>query len=86
MYYLKNTDMQEPRAIYKAPKMSRFYRGTFTGLSGKYQGMKVYTCKRLSTILSLRESVHDYCDEWFDVYNENGKIAIPASEASHAET
>lgn len=35
MYYLKNTEMDEPRSIYKAKGMGRFYRGTFTGLDGE---------------------------------------------------
>ena len=76
MYYLKNTEMGQPRSIYKAKGMGRFYRGTFTGLDGKYQGMKVYTCKSLRYIKSLRERVHEYCEEWFDVYDENGKVEI----------
>ena len=58
--------MTDDRAVYKAREFSRFYRGPFMGLSGKYQGMKVYTCKTLKTILG----------EWFDVYNENGKVDI----------
>lgn len=38
MYYLKNIEMDEPRSIYKAKGMGRFYRGTFTGLDGKVSG------------------------------------------------
>ena len=62
----------EDRAIYKHPRCSRFYRGTFTGLEEKYQEMRVYTCKTLQHIISLRKSVFDYSGEWFDVYDENG--------------
>lgn len=68
--------MSDDRAIYKAPRISRFYRGPFFGLHGKYQGMKVYTCKTLKTILSLRKDLHAYCGEWFDVYDENGKVDV----------
>lgn len=32
MYYLKNTEMGEPRSIYKAKGMGRFYRGLLPGL------------------------------------------------------
>lgn len=66
----------EDRAIFKAKNLSRFYRGDFSGLDGKYQGMKVYTCKTLKNILALRESMHKYCGEWFDVYDENGKVEL----------
>ncbi|MEC0167883.1 hypothetical protein [Paenibacillus graminis] len=64
------------RTVYKHGRLSRYYRGGFTGLDGKYQGMRVYTCKKLSTILKLRESTYQYCGEYFDVYDENGKVAI----------
>lgn len=68
--------MTEDRVIYKHHGFSRFYRGTFTGINGKYQGMKVYTCKTLKRILELRKSTFDYCGEWFDVYDENGKVHL----------
>ena len=68
--------MTDDRAVYKAREFSRFYRDPFMGLSGKYQCMKVYTCKTLKTILALRKNLHTYCGEWFDVYNENGKVDI----------
>lgn len=73
--------MTDDRAVYKAREFSRFYRGPFMGLSGKYQGMKVYTCKTLKRILELREAMHDYCGEWFDVYDENGKVDIEEAKA-----
>ena len=66
--------MTSDRAIYKAHDISRYYRGGFKGLKEKYQGMKVYTCKTLKTILALRQSIFNYCGEWFDVFNENGKV------------
>lgn len=58
--------------IYKHHSYSRFYRGVFTKLDDKYQGMKVYTCKTLNCILKLRKSMYEYCGMWFDVYNEEG--------------
>lgn len=68
--------MTDDRAIYKHHNFSRFYRGPFNGLEFRYHGMKVYTCKTLKCILDLREGMHDYCGEWFDVYNENGRVYI----------
>lgn len=66
--------MTEDRAIYKAQEFSRFYRGAFNGLSEKYQGMRVYTCKTLKTIMKLRQTTFDYCGELFDIYDENGIV------------
>ncbi len=76
MYYLKNTEMGEPRAIYKAKGADRFYRGTFSGMNKKYWGMKLYTCKSLRRIKAIREHLHSYSKEQFDVYDENGKVEI----------
>ena len=70
--------MVEDRAVYKHPRYSRFYRGEFTGIDGKYQGMKVYTCKTLKRIKQLQESTFDYCGEMFDIYDENGKVDTDA--------
>lgn len=68
--------MTQDRAIYKHSKFSRYYRGKFYGINEKYQGMKIYTCKTLKKILELRQDTFDYCGEWFDVYDENGKVEI----------
>lgn len=84
MYYLRKENYDnsgEDIAIYKHHDFSRFYRGTFCGINVKYQGMKLYTCKKLKTILNLRQSTYDYCGVWFDVYDdENGKVELPAEE------
>ena len=68
------TYMTDDRAVYKAHGMSRFYRQTFNGIGVNPTGMKLYTCKTLKRILELRQSTYDYCGEWFDVYDENGKV------------
>ena len=68
--------MTSDRAVYKHNRFSRFYRGDFHGIDGKYQGMKVYTCKTLNRILQLRQDTFDYSGEWFDVYDENGKVRL----------
>lgn len=77
----KQQKMTDDLAIYKHPNFSRFYRGYFNGIGGRYQGMKVYTCKTLKRILELRASMHAYCGEWFDVYDENGKVNIEKEDA-----
>lgn len=68
--------MSEERAIYKHHDFSRFYRGSFKGLDGRYQGMKVYTCKKLNTILKLQKSTLDATGELFDIYDANGKVEL----------
>lgn len=68
--------MSDDRAIYKHHNDSRFYRGEFNGLSNKYIGMKVYTCKTLKKIMQIRQNMFDYCGELFDIYDENGKVDI----------
>ena len=77
MYYLKKESSETyDRAVYKHPRLSRFYRGEFKGLDGRYQGMKVYTCKTIKRILELQKATLDYCGESFDIYDENGKVQI----------
>ena len=68
--------MTDDRAIYKSRSCSRFYRQLFVGISNNPIGMKLYTCKKLKTILELRKSTFEYCGEWFDVYDENGKVEL----------
>ena len=78
--------LSEDLAVYKHHDFSMFYRGPFNGIDGKWHGMKVYTCKSIKRILALRESTHDYCGEWFDVYDENGKIAVEEILGNEAES
>jgi hypothetical protein len=66
--------MTEDRALYKANDISRFYRRDYTGL--KQKGFHLYQTKKISTILNQRENLYEYCGEWFDVYDENGRIDI----------
>jgi hypothetical protein len=61
----------EDRAVYKHYDFSRFYRKPYPG---KHKGLKLYQVKRLKTILENRKLLFEYCGEWFDVYNENGKL------------
>lgn len=68
------------RAVYKHHDFYRFYRGHFDGINEKYQGMKVYTCKTLKKILEIRLITYKYCGEWFDVYDENGKVELGKKE------
>ena len=90
MYYLRREAIRNDngntitpdRAVYKDNRLSRFYRGDFTNINGHYQGMKVYTCKTLKKILELRKAMFEYSGEWFDIYDENGKV-IEAAIQKH---
>ena len=62
------------RAVFKHNNLLRFYRGDFTGIFGKYHGMKLYTCKTLKKILEVQKATYEYCGEMFDIYDENGKV------------
>lgn len=67
------------RAIYKSNEYNRFYRETFDG-QNKHYCTHLYTCKSLKHILGLRKDTYDYCNEWFDVYDENGKVDIEVND------
>ncbi|WP_143318932.1 hypothetical protein [Clostridium sp. HBUAS56010] len=69
--------MVEDRALYKANGLSRYYRQEFVG--DKQPGFTLYKVKKISTILKQREALFNYCGEWFDVYDENGKVELPVS-------
>jgi hypothetical protein len=67
--------LTDDRAIYKADDCERFYRQNFTGMYN-LDRMYLYFCEDLERILELRQSTFDYCGEWFDVYDENGKVNV----------
>lgn len=76
MYYLRHTDKTSgvEHAVYKHHDFSRFYRGAFTGLDGKWRGMKLYQCRTLKKILEVREATFNYCGVWYDIFDENGIV------------
>lgn len=59
----------EDRAIYKHPELNRFYRGVFTGLNGKYHGMKIYTTTSLREARELQNTMKEYCGETFIIFD-----------------
>lgn len=63
-------------ALHKDNTLARFYRKPFLGIGENPKGMKLYTCKTQRKILEIRQALFDYCGEWFDVYNENGKVDL----------
>lgn len=71
-YYLRKIDRYGDRALYKHSWLSRFYRSDYPTPHEKC--FKLYKVKRLSTILRQRDALFEYCHEWFDVYDQDGKI------------
>lgn len=66
--------MTNDRALYKRNRLNRFYRREYTG--DKAPDMCLYKVKKMSTILRKRQRLFDYCGEWFDVYDDNGKVDV----------
>ena len=65
----------ECHALYRGTDVTG-WRGRDTYPVPRNKGVKLYTCKTLKKIMAERESLHDYCGEWFDIYDENGKVDI----------
>ena len=70
---IHNDYITDDIALYKDNSHGRFYR---RDMDGKNKGMKLYKCKKMSTILQKREILYNYCKEWFEVYDENGKVKL----------
>lgn len=66
--------MTGDRAVYKDNKFGRFYRDQYPFPHNK--GVHLYKVKKLSTIMSHRQWLYNHCGEWFDIYDENGKVNI----------
>lgn len=65
----------EERALYRHHNFLRFYRDSYPEPNNA--GLRLYTAKKLKTILLRRRELFDYCGEWFDVYTvEAGKVDL----------
>jgi len=71
----ERTHMVHDRAIYKHRRFSRFYRNPHPNCDRE---LVLYKVKTIQRILALRKEMFEYCGEWFDVYDENGKVDISA--------
>lgn len=80
--------MEPAKAIFKHKRFNRYYRQPFNRTEANFTTdpeLKLYTCKKLSTILSLRKMTFEYCGEWFDVYDENGIVHGDWENTENAE-
>ena len=71
-YYLRKVEENNDRALYKHSWYNRFFRSSYPTPSDK--SFRLYKVKRLSTILRQRENLHEYCNEWFDVYDQDNNV------------
>lgn len=72
-YYLRKIDGNDDRALFRG-YYGRLCRRSFDEPIKSY---KLVTVKKLSTILKHRKALHEYCDEWFDIYDQdNNKVEI----------
>ena len=71
-YTVKNAEYELDRALYKHKKYSRFYRSTYPDCS---TDLKLWKVKSLKTALQQRVRLWYYCNEWIDIYDDNGKVS-----------
>lgn len=71
----------DDRALYQHNDLPRFYRDSYPEPSNT--GTHVFTTDKMDVILAHRNSLFDYCGEWFDVYDENGIVPIQDGEGAH---
>lgn len=67
--------MVERHALYRGTDVTG-WRGRDSYPLPRNKGVKLYACKTLKHILSERETLYNYCGEWYDVYDEKGKVNI----------
>lgn len=73
-YTVKNAEYELDRALYKHKKYSRFYRSTYPDCS---TDLKLWKVKSLKTALQQRVCLWYYCNEWFDIYDDETNEPIP---------
>lgn len=71
-YTVKDAEYELDRALYKHKRYSRFYRSTYPDHS---TNLKLWKVKSLKTALQQRVRLWYYCNEWFDIYDDNGKVS-----------
>ena len=71
----ERTYMVEDRALYKHDYFNRFYRQEYTG--EKREQLHLFKTESIEEIKEQREALYNYSGEWFDIYDEHGKIEQP---------
>ena len=85
MYYLRSEqsghsditfDEKCDRAVFKHYEKNQFCRAEFKDLKTHPTRFILYTCKSIRQILYMRDLCFEHWNEWFDVYDEQGKIDL----------
>ena len=67
-------EFTEDRAIFKHNRFGRMYRKNFLCTE---KGIHLWKCKVLQNALKHRVQLYHYCNEWFDVYDDETNEPIP---------
>ena len=97
MYYLRNkqpgaSDFRfdeaevNDRAVFKHYERNQFCRAEFKDIKTHPTRFILYTCKSLKQILYVRELCFEHWNEWFDVYDEQGKIDLDNPPENREQT
>ena len=68
------TEFTEDRAVFKHNRFGRMYRKNFLCTEN---GIHLWKCKTLQNALRHRVQLYHYCNEWFDVYDDETNESIP---------
>lgn len=67
-------EFTEDRAVFKHNQFGRMYRKNFLCTEN---GIHLWKCKTLQNALRHRVQLYHYCNEWFDVYDDETNEPIP---------
>lgn len=76
---IETVEFTSDRAVFKHKRYSRFYRKDYLCTDREVQ---LWKCKSLQRVLRHRVSLFNYCNEWFDIYDETNE---PISDEMYEE-
>ena len=73
MYFLYKDGV----AIYKHKRYSRYYRQGYPSVDSQ---LKLYTTNSLQNVMRLRLRTYEYCNTWFDIYQDDLQTKVDLSD------
>ena len=64
---IEAVEFNSDRAVFKHKRYSRFYRMNYLCTDSE---VKLWKCKSLQRVLRHRVNLFNYCNEWFDIYDD----------------